>query len=117
MDPLQKKKEEIKQDIEKNSVILYMKGNKMAPQCGFSGQVVYILNHLGANFETRDVLQDPDLRQAIKEYSDWPTIPQLYINGEFIGGCDIVTELYESGELKKLLGSRSDKTNKASTQK
>lgn len=93
----------IKKDIESNKVVLYMKGNKLMPQCGFSARVVDILTKLDTPFETRDVLQDDLLRQAIKEFSDWPTLPQLYINGEFIGGCDIVTELYQNGELKALL--------------
>ncbi|RAP32390.1 Grx4 family monothiol glutaredoxin [Candidatus Marinamargulisbacteria bacterium SCGC AG-414-C22] len=95
--------EEIKKDIKENNIILFMKGNKMAPMCGFSGQVVHILNQLEADYQTRDVLQDEELRQAIKDFSDWPTIPQLYVNEEFIGGCDIITELYQSGELKTLL--------------
>ncbi len=97
------KKHEIKNDIEANKIILYMKGNKMAPQCGFSAQVVQILTHLEVEFETRDILQDDILRQAIKEYSDWPTLPQLYVNKEFIGGCDIITELFQSGELKTIV--------------
>jgi len=83
--------------------MLYMKGKKYMPQCGFSAQVVHILSDLGVHFEAKDVLEDMALRQAIKDYSDWPTIPQLYVKGEFIGGCDIITELYESGELKTLL--------------
>ncbi len=99
----QSKKAEIEREIKANPVMLYMKGNKFAPQCGFSAQVIQILGMLNVPFETRDVLQDELLRQAIKEYSDWPTIPQLYINGEFIGGCDITTELYQSGELQKLV--------------
>lgn len=93
----------IANDIKAHRVILYMKGNKLMPQCGFSARVVEILNATGVDFETRDVLQDDMLRAAIKEFSDWPTIPQLYIAGEFIGGCDIVTELYQNGELAKLL--------------
>ena len=93
----------IKQDIESNNVLLYMKGNKMAPQCGFSAQVVQILNDLGVDYEIRNILLDEELRQSIKEYSDWPTIPQLYVNGEFIGGCDIITELYQSGELNTII--------------
>ena len=100
---LENKKKEIQQTIKDNPIMLYMKGNKMAPQCGFSGQVVQILNHVGCSYETRDVLQDEELRQAIKDYSDWPTIPQLYIREEFIGGCDIITELFQSGELQKLI--------------
>ncbi len=97
-------KDQIQKEITEIPVILYMKGNKMAPMCGFSAQVVHILTQLGVEFETRDVLSDPELRQGIKEFSDWPTIPQLYIKGEFIGGCDIVTEMFQSGELQNLLG-------------
>jgi monothiol glutaredoxin len=97
------KKEEIKKDTQSNRVVLYMKGNKMAPQCGFSAQVVQVLLNLGVDFETRDILTDEVLRSAIKDFSDWPTLPQLYIDGEFVGGCDIITELYENGELKTLL--------------
>ncbi len=103
MDEIIQKKQEIKQDIEANKILLYMKGSKEFPRCGFSAQVVQILKQLGVPFETRDILEDEVLRQAIKEYSNWPTLPQLYIEGEFIGGCDIVTELFESGELQKRL--------------
>ena len=102
---LTKTKEDIQNDIEANKVLLFMKGNKMAPQCGFSAQVVHILNQSGVDYETRDVLQDEYLRQGIKEFSDWPTIPQLYVNKEFIGGCDIITELFQSGDLKNILDS------------
>ena len=97
------KKEEIKADISANKIMLYMKGNKDMPMCGFSNQVVHILNQSGVQFEAKNVLEDEVLRQAIKEFSDWPTIPQLYVNGEFIGGCDIITELYQSGELAEQL--------------
>lgn len=90
--------------IKKHRVLLFMKGNKHFPQCGFSSQVVGILKELGAGFETVNVLQDPAVRDGIKEYSSWPTIPQLYIEGEFIGGCDIVKEMYASGDLQKKLG-------------
>ena len=100
---LDEKKKEIKNDIENNKILLFMKGNKMAPQCGFSGQVVQILNHLKVDYETRDILQDEELRQAIKEYSDWPTLPQLYVNKEFVGGCDIIIELFQSGELENIV--------------
>ena len=100
---LTQKKEEISKDIESNKIVLYMKGNKMAPQCGFSGQVVQILNHLNVDYTTRDILQDEELRQAIKEFSDWPTLPQLYVNKEFVGGCDIITELFQSGELANIV--------------
>lgn len=96
-------KDQIAKEIKEHSIVLYMKGNKIAPQCGFSAQVVQILMNLNANFETRDVLQDDALRQGIKEFTDWPTVPQLYVNGEFIGGCDIITELYETGELADIL--------------
>lgn len=99
----EEKKQEIEQDIKNNKIMLYMKGNKIAPQCGFSAQVVHILNLHKANFETKDILADQDLRSAIKEFSDWPTIPQLYVNGEFIGGCDIITELHENGDLEDVL--------------
>lgn len=93
----------IRNDIEANPVLLYMKGTKEAPMCGFSSQVVQILNHLGVDFADRNVLENPDLRQGIKDFSDWPTIPQLYVRGEFIGGCDIVREMMDSGELEELL--------------
>ena len=102
---LEQRKEQIQSDIKAHDVILFMKGNKMAPQCGFSSQVVQILSHLKVEFETQDVLQDELLRQGIKEISDWPTLPQLYVKGEFVGGCDIVTEMYQNGELKTLIGA------------
>lgn len=94
---------QIKDEVTKHPVILFMKGSKLMPQCGFSSRVVDVLNALNIDYETRDVLQDEELRQGIKEFSNWPTIPQLYIKGEFIGGCDIVTQLHEAGELQKLL--------------
>jgi monothiol glutaredoxin len=93
----------IRQDIQDNPVVLYMKGTPVFPQCGFSATVVQILSHMGVKFRGIDVLQDPSLRQGIKEFSDWPTIPQLYVKGEFIGGCDIVREMFETGELEQLL--------------
>ena len=96
-------KNEIKKLIDTNEVCLFMKGVPDAPQCGFSMTVSNILKHLNVNFKGVNVLDDQNLRQGIKEFSDWPTIPQLYIRGEFIGGCDIVKELFENGELKKLL--------------
>ena len=86
-------------------VTLFMKGDRRAPQCGFSAAVVQVLNALGCDYRTVDVLADPQLREGIKEYSNWPTFPQLYVKGELIGGCDIVVEMYHSGELKKLLDS------------
>ncbi len=98
--------EQIKDTISNHDVVLYMKGNKDFPQCGFSATVVQILNKLGADFIAVDVLSDPEIRQAIKEFSDWPTIPQLYVKGEFIGGCDIVKEMYNSSELQELLKSK-----------
>ena len=97
-------KERIQGYIDDNKVMLFMKGDKAQPMCGFSAQVVHILNQVGVNYETFNVLADPSIRQGIKEFSDWPTIPQLYIKGEFIGGCDIVTEMFQSGELKQALG-------------
>jgi monothiol glutaredoxin len=96
----------IRQEVSENPVVLYMKGTPVFPQCGFSATVVQILSHLNVKFKGIDVLSDPGLRQGIKEYSDWPTIPQLYVKGEFIGGCDIVRDMYESGELQRLLSER-----------
>ena len=90
--------------IKKNKVLLFMKGNKHFPQCGFSAQVIGILKETGVPFETVNVLQDPAVRDGIKEFSSWPTIPQLYVGGEFIGGCDIVKEMYASGDMQKKLG-------------
>ncbi|MCP5492766.1 MAG: Grx4 family monothiol glutaredoxin [Chlamydiales bacterium] len=97
------KLDEIADDLKNNRVLLYMKGSKLMPMCGFSARVVDILSQMKVDFETRDVLQDDELRASIKEHSNWPTLPQLYIDGEFIGGCDIVTELFQTGELKKIL--------------
>jgi monothiol glutaredoxin len=96
----------IKRDIADNDVVLYMKGTPVFPQCGFSAAVVQVLTHLGVKFKGIDVLADPSLRQGIKEFSSWPTVPQLYVKGEFVGGCDIVREMYESGELNELLSTR-----------
>ncbi|MEK9657055.1 MAG: Grx4 family monothiol glutaredoxin [bacterium] len=92
-------------DVKTHKIVLFMKGEKHAPQCGFSAQVVQILHALEVDFETRNVLSDEILREAIKQFSDWPTIPQLYVNAEFIGGCDIVTEQYQNGELETLVKS------------
>ena len=86
-----------------NDVVLFMKGTPLFPQCGFSSRAVAILDHIGVPYETVDVLQDMEIRQAIKSYSDWPTIPQLYVKGEFLGGSDIMTEMYEAGELQELV--------------
>ena len=91
--------------VKANDIVLFMKGTALFPQCGFSGRAIAILDRLGAKYETVDVLQDPDVRQGIKEYSDWPTIPQLYVKGEFVGGSDIMMEMFESGELQELLGA------------
>jgi monothiol glutaredoxin len=98
--------ERIKQDVTSNDVVLYMKGNAAFPQCGFSSAVVQILNHLGVSFKDIDVLSDPSLRQGIKDYASWPTVPQLYIKGEFIGGADIAREMFQNGELQALLESK-----------
>ena len=95
--------ERIQSDIEGNDVFLYMKGNPMFPQCGFSARVVQILSHVGVTFASANVLEDDGLREGIKEFSQWPTIPQLYVKGEFVGGCDIVTEMFQSGELETLM--------------
>ncbi len=89
--------------VKTNDVVLFMKGTALFPQCGFSSRAIAILDRLGSKYETVDVLQDPEVRQGIKEYSDWPTIPQLYVKGEFVGGSDIMMEMFESGELQELL--------------
>jgi len=93
----------IQSDITNNRVMLFMKGNAMFPQCGFSARVVQILSHLGVPFQTANVLEDAGLRDGIKAFSQWPTIPQLYVDGEFVGGCDIITEMFQSGELESLM--------------
>ena len=93
----------IQSEIAEYPVMLYMKGTAMFPQCGFSARVVQILTHLGVPFNTANVLEDDELREGIKQFSNWPTIPQLYVKGEFIGGCDIITEMFQSGELATLL--------------
>lgn len=89
--------------VKANPVVLFMKGTTLFPQCGFSSRAVAILDHLGVQFETVDVLQDQEIRNGIKAYSDWPTIPQLYVRGEFVGGSDIMMEMFESGELQQLM--------------
>ena len=96
-------KERLDKLVQTNTIMVFMKGNKLMPQCGFSNNVVQILNVLGVPFETVDVLADPDIRQGIKEYSNWPTIPQVYINGEFVGGSDILIELYQNGKLQEMV--------------
>ena len=93
----------IKDFVEANDVVLYMKGTPIFPQCGFSSTVVQILDYLGVNYNSFNVLEDSEIRQGIKEYNDWPTIPQVFVKGEFIGGCDIVKEMFETGELRKFM--------------
>ncbi len=95
--------ERIKQTVESNDIVLFMKGSPQFPQCGFSGRAVQMLQACGARFASVDVLSDPDVREGIKQYSNWPTIPQLYVKGRFIGGSDIMMEMYESGELPQAL--------------
>lgn len=91
----------IESEVKNNDVVLFMKGTPQFPQCGFSGQVVQILDYIGVDYKGINVLADPEIRQGIKEYSNWPTIPQLYIKGEFVGGCDIVKEMFQAGELQQ----------------
>ena len=101
-------KQRIKEQVTAAPVVLYMKGTPQAPQCGFSALAVQVLNACGVQeFQSFNVLVDPEIRQGIKEYANWPTIPQLYVNGEFVGGCDIVREMYSTGELQKLLASQT----------
>lgn len=99
-------KERIESVINSDKMVLFMKGNAELPQCGFSANTVAILKHLGKSFTTFDILQDMDIRQGLKEYSNWPTFPQLYVNGKMIGGNDIITEMFESGELKEYLDAQ-----------
>ena len=96
-------RERIDEIVNRSDVVLFMKGSALFPQCGFSSRAVAILDHLGVPFETVDVLQDAEIRQGIKEYSDWPTIPQLYVKGEFVGGSDIMMEMFQAGELQQLI--------------
>ena len=100
-------KDRIDEIVKNNEVVLFMKGTPLFPQCGFSSRAVTILEHLETPFETVDVLQDLEIRQSIKEYSDWPTIPQLYVKGEFVGGSDIMMEMFESGELQQLVAAEA----------
>ncbi|MDJ0946686.1 MAG: Grx4 family monothiol glutaredoxin [Kiloniellales bacterium] len=102
--------ERIQQELDENQVVLFMKGTPVFPQCGFSATVVQVLNHLGVKFKGIDVLQDPGLRQGVKDFTNWPTIPQLYVKGEFVGGCDIIREMFQSGELQDLLAKSGVKT-------
>ena len=99
--------ERIGEIVRSNDIVLFMKGTALFPQCGFSSRAISILDHLGATYETVDVLQDQEIRQGIKQYSDWPTIPQLYVKGEFVGGSDIMMEMFESGELQALVGAEA----------
>jgi monothiol glutaredoxin len=94
---------QIKQELDSSDVVLFMKGTPVFPQCGFSATVVQVLSHLGVQFKGVDVLADPDVRQGIKEFSNWPTVPQLYVKGEFVGGCDIIREMFQTGELQTFL--------------
>jgi monothiol glutaredoxin len=103
----------IQSEVEANPVVLFMKGTPVFPQCGFSAQVVQVLSLLGVKFKAFDVLSDDEVRQGIKEFSRWPTIPQLYVKGEFIGGCDIVREMYQSGELAQLMEQQGIETQAA----
>jgi monothiol glutaredoxin len=96
-------RERIDEIVTRSDVVLFMKGTALFPQCGFSSRAIAILDHLGVPFETVDVLQDPEIRQGIKEYSDWPTVPQLYVKGEFVGGSDIMMEMFQAGELQQLI--------------
>ncbi len=107
----------IKDTVEKNDVVLFMKGTKMMPQCGFSSRVAGVLNYMGIEFADVNVLADAEIRQGIKDFSDWPTIPQLYVKGEFVGGCDIVTEMMLSGELDQLLETNGVAFNKEAAAK
>ncbi|KFE35756.1 Grx4 family monothiol glutaredoxin [Thioclava atlantica] len=104
--------DQIKQDIAENDVVLFMKGTKEMPQCGFSSRVAGVLNFMGVTYKDVNVLADQDIRQGIKDYSDWPTIPQLYVKGEFVGGCDIITEMTLSGELDQLFETKGVTFNK-----
>ncbi len=99
-------KDRIEADLKANDVVLYMKGTPVFPQCGFSAAVVQVLTHIGVKFKGINVLEDPEIRNGIKEFANWPTIPQLYIKGEFVGGCDIVREMYQTGELTDLLQNK-----------
>ena len=99
-------KDRIESDLKANDVVLYMKGTPVFPQCGFSSAVVQVLTHLGIKFKGINVLEDPEIRNGIKEFANWPTIPQLYVKGEFVGGCDIVREMYQTGELAEMLQTK-----------
>ena len=98
--------EKIQKQVDSAAIVIYMKGTPQFPQCGFSASTVGLLNHLGVKFSSVNVLENDDIRQGIKDYANWPTIPQLYVKGEFVGGCDIIREMYESGELNELMTSK-----------
>ncbi|MFC6687066.1 Grx4 family monothiol glutaredoxin [Jhaorihella thermophila] len=110
-------KDRIRETIEGNDVVLYMKGTKTMPQCGFSSRVAGVLNYMGVEYQDVNVLADEEIRQGIKEFSDWPTIPQLYVKGEFVGGCDIVTEMTLSGELDELFDKKGVAYSKEAAEK
>lgn len=103
--------EKISKAVSENDVLLYMKGTPVFPQCGFSSTVVQILDYVGADYESVNVLEDPEIRQGIKDFNNWPTIPQVFVKGEFIGGCDIVKEMFETGELRKLFEDKGITTS------
>ncbi len=105
-DPSTPALERIEKEINDHSVVLFMKGTPIFPQCGFSAMVVQVLTHLGVQFKSVDVLNEPAVREGIKQYSNWPTIPQLYVKGEFVGGCDIIREMHEAGELDGLFNEK-----------
>ena len=109
--------DQIRDTVTKNDVVLFMKGTKAMPQCGFSSRVAGVLNYMGVNYVDVDVLADADIREGIKDFSDWPTIPQLYVKGEFVGGCDIVTEMTLSGELDQLFEAKGVAYNKDAAEK
>ena len=109
--------DQIRETVTKNNVVLFMKGTKMMPQCGFSSRVAGVLNYMGVDFTDVDVLADAEVRQGIKDFSEWPTIPQLYVKGEFVGGCDIVTEMVLSGELDQLFETNGVAYDKAAADK
>ena len=96
----------IKTEVDSNDIVLFMKGTPAAPQCGFSATVIHILDHVGAKYKGVNVLADAEIRQGIKDFSNWPTIPQLYVKGEFVGGCDIIKEMFQSGELKTMMAEQ-----------
>ena len=109
--------ETISDTIAKNDVVLFMKGTKMMPQCGFSSRVAGVLNFMGVEVADVNVLEDPEIRQGIKDFSDWPTVPQLYVKGEFVGGCDIITEMTLSGELDQMFDAKGVAYNKEAADK